>query len=128
MALGSLISLRFCLKWLARAIWRIAENLNYTSHIRGPDGQAFPLPSQNRPDCPRNPPAIPLRAQPKQLGETSHSALNGANRSPQDSAMKTMSAGEAKNAFGPMIGTASAEPVLIEKHKHGVWWSYPRKF
>jgi hypothetical protein len=34
--------------------------------------------------------------------------------------MKTISAGEAKNAFGLMIGMASAEPMLIEKHKHGV--------
>jgi prevent-host-death family protein len=30
--------------------------------------------------------------------------------------MKTMSAREAKNAFGLMIDTARAEPVLIEKH------------
>jgi prevent-host-death family protein len=34
--------------------------------------------------------------------------------------MKTMSAREAKNAFGLMIDTARAEPVLIEKHGHGV--------
>ena len=39
-----------------------------------------------------------------------------------------MSAGEAKNAFGLMIGTASTEPVLIEKHEHGLWRSYPKKF
>lgn len=30
--------------------------------------------------------------------------------------MKTMSAREAKNAFGLMIDTARAESVLIEKH------------
>jgi prevent-host-death family protein len=40
--------------------------------------------------------------------------------SPQDSAMKTMSAREAKNAFGLMIDTARAGPVLIEKHGRGV--------
>ena len=34
--------------------------------------------------------------------------------------MKTMSAREAKNAFGLMIDTARAEPVLIEKHGCGV--------
>ncbi len=34
--------------------------------------------------------------------------------------MKTMSAREAKNAFGLMIDTARAEPVLIEKHVRGV--------
>lgn len=34
--------------------------------------------------------------------------------------MKTMSAREAKNGFGLMIGTTRAEPVLIEKHGHGV--------
>jgi len=31
-----------------------------------------------------------------------------------------MSAREAKNAFGLMIDTARAEPVLIEKHGRGV--------
>ena len=36
------------------------------------------------------------------------------------SAMKTMSAREAKNAFGLMIDTARAESVLIEKHGRGV--------
>ena len=36
------------------------------------------------------------------------------------SAMKTMSARQAKNAFGLMIDTARAEPVLIEKHGRGV--------
>jgi prevent-host-death family protein len=39
---------------------------------------------------------------------------------PRDSTMKTMSAREAKNAFGLMIDTARAEPVLIEKHGRGV--------
>ncbi len=34
--------------------------------------------------------------------------------------MKTMSAREAKNAFGLMIDTARAEPVRIEKHERGV--------
>ena len=34
--------------------------------------------------------------------------------------MKTLSAREAKNAFGLMIDTARAEPVLIEKHGRGV--------
>ena len=34
--------------------------------------------------------------------------------------MKTMSARAAKNAFGLMIDTARAEPVLIEKHGRGV--------
>ena len=34
--------------------------------------------------------------------------------------MKTMSAREAKNAFGLMIDSARAEPVLIEKHGRGV--------
>lgn len=34
--------------------------------------------------------------------------------------MKTMSAREAKNAFGPMIDTARAEPVLTEKRGRGV--------
>ncbi len=34
--------------------------------------------------------------------------------------MKSMSAREAKNAFGLMIDTARAGPVLIEKHGRGV--------
>ena len=34
--------------------------------------------------------------------------------------MKTMSARDAKNAFGLMIDTARAEPALIEKHGRGV--------
>lgn len=34
--------------------------------------------------------------------------------------MKTMSAREAKNGFDLMIDTARAEPVLIQKHGHGV--------
>jgi prevent-host-death family protein len=34
--------------------------------------------------------------------------------------MKTMSAREAKNAFGLLIDTARAEPVMIEKHGRGV--------
>ncbi len=38
----------------------------------------------------------------------------------RESAMKTMSAREAKNGFGLMIDTARAAPVLIEKHGRGV--------
>lgn len=34
--------------------------------------------------------------------------------------MKTMSARAAKNAFGLMIDTARAEPLLIKKHGRGV--------
>jgi len=34
--------------------------------------------------------------------------------------MKTMSAREAKNAFGLLIDTARAEPVMIKKHGRGV--------
>jgi prevent-host-death family protein len=34
--------------------------------------------------------------------------------------MKSMSARDAKNAFGLMIDTARAEPVLIEKHGRAV--------
>lgn len=34
--------------------------------------------------------------------------------------MKTMSSKEAKNAFGLLIDTARAEPVMIEKHGRGV--------
>lgn len=34
--------------------------------------------------------------------------------------MRTMSAREAKNAFGLLIDTARAEPVMIEKHGRGV--------
>lgn len=34
--------------------------------------------------------------------------------------MKIMSPREAENAFGLMIDTARAEPVLIEKHGRGV--------
>ena len=34
--------------------------------------------------------------------------------------MRTMSAREAKNAFGLLIDTARAEPVVIEKHGRGV--------
>ena len=34
--------------------------------------------------------------------------------------MKTMSAREAKNAFGLLIHTARVEPVRIEKHGRGV--------
>lgn len=34
--------------------------------------------------------------------------------------MKTMSARQAMNAFGLMIDTARAGPVLIEKHGRGV--------
>lgn len=34
--------------------------------------------------------------------------------------MKTMSAKDAKNAFGRLIDTALAEPVTVEKHGRGV--------
>ncbi|MCZ8158327.1 MAG: type II toxin-antitoxin system Phd/YefM family antitoxin [Rhizobiaceae bacterium] len=34
--------------------------------------------------------------------------------------MRTMSAREAKNAFGLLLDTARAEPVVIEKHGRGV--------
>ena len=34
--------------------------------------------------------------------------------------MKTMSAREAKNAFGLMVDTARAEPVLIERQGRGM--------
>ena len=34
--------------------------------------------------------------------------------------MKTVLAREAENAFGRMIDTARAEPVLIQKHGRGV--------
>ncbi|WP_298111802.1 type II toxin-antitoxin system prevent-host-death family antitoxin [Bradyrhizobium sp.] len=40
--------------------------------------------------------------------------------SPRKSTMKTMSAREAKNAFGLMIETVRAGPVLIEKRGRGV--------
>jgi len=43
-----------------------------------------------------------------------------AQTGPNDLVMKTMSAREAKNAFGLMIDTARAEPVRIEKHGRGV--------
>jgi hypothetical protein len=65
MALGSLISLEFFLKWLVGVILRIAENLNHPSQIRGPDGQAFTLPSKPTPSrhaSPRAPAAGPLPA------------------------------------------------------------------
>ncbi len=54
------------------------------------------------------------------IAEKSYFALNGAMDRQRDSAMKTMSAREAKNGFGLMIDTARAEPVLIEKHGRGV--------
>lgn len=45
MALGWLITLAFWPKRLAGVPWLFAENLNYLNRVRGPDGQAFPLPS-----------------------------------------------------------------------------------
>jgi hypothetical protein len=48
MALRSLISLGFQRKRLAGTIRWSAQNLNYPTHIRGQDGQAFPLPSKLR--------------------------------------------------------------------------------
>jgi hypothetical protein len=60
MALGSLMLLVFRRNWLAASMLRLAETLNYPNQIRGRDGQAFPLPSQNRPYRHRNSPAAPL--------------------------------------------------------------------
>ena len=54
------------------------------------------------------------------IAPKSYFGLNGATLNRLDVAMKTMSAREAKNAFGLMIDTARAEPVLIEKHGRGV--------
>jgi len=54
------------------------------------------------------------------LGKKSHFVLNSRIYRLGNSTMKTMSAREAKNAFGLMIDTARAEPVLIEKHGRGV--------
>lgn len=48
MALCSLISLAFWEKRLAGPLCQVAENFNHPNHIRGPDGQAFPLPSNFR--------------------------------------------------------------------------------
>jgi hypothetical protein len=48
MALCSLISLPFWEKRPAGRPWHVAENLNYPNDLRGPDGQAFPLPSNFR--------------------------------------------------------------------------------
>jgi prevent-host-death family protein len=47
-------------------------------------------------------------------------SLNGASWNRWDGAIEKMSAREGKNAFGLMIDTARAEPVLIEKHGRGV--------
>jgi hypothetical protein len=49
MALGSLMSFVFRRKRLAASMSQFAETLNYPKHIRGRDGQAFPLPSRIRP-------------------------------------------------------------------------------
>lgn len=46
MARGLLISLAFWMTRLAGDVWPFAEKLNDPNHIRGPDGQAFPLPSK----------------------------------------------------------------------------------
>lgn len=46
MALGSLISLAFWTTRLAADVWPFAEKINDPNHIRGPNGQAFPLPSE----------------------------------------------------------------------------------
>jgi hypothetical protein len=43
------------------------------------------------------------------IAQKSYFGLNGATRNRRDVAMKTMSAREAKNAFGLMIDTARAE-------------------
>jgi prevent-host-death family protein len=70
-------------------------------------------------------PSVPLRpATPKLLSNPGSQKEpfrpKWRNGSPRNSAMKTMSAREAKNGFGLMIDTARAEPVLIEKHGRGV--------
>ena len=49
MALRPLISLMFRRERLPDAMSRFAETLNHPNHIRGRDGQAFPLPSRNFP-------------------------------------------------------------------------------
>lgn len=54
------------------------------------------------------------------IAQKSHFALIGAIGAMRESAMKIMSAREAKNGFGLMIDTARAAPVLIEKHGRGV--------
>ena len=41
----ALVSLAFREKRPPGPPWRVAENLNYPNYLRGPDGQAFPLPS-----------------------------------------------------------------------------------
>jgi hypothetical protein len=46
MALGSLISSAFGTTRLARDVWPFAQKINDPNHLRGPDGQAFPLPSK----------------------------------------------------------------------------------
>ena len=47
-------------------------------------------------------------------------AYSGSNAHKRDATMRTMSARAAKNAFGLLIDTARAEPVVIEKHGRGV--------
>ena len=54
------------------------------------------------------------------IAQKSYFALIGAIGAMRESAMKIMSAREAKNGFGLMIDTARAAPVLIEKHGRGV--------
>jgi hypothetical protein len=44
------MSLAFWMTRLAGDVWPFAEKLNDPNHIRGPDGQAFPLPSNSA--CP----------------------------------------------------------------------------
>ena len=47
MALGLLISLGFWSGWLAEVSRQFAENINYSNHIHGSEGRAFPLPSSS---------------------------------------------------------------------------------
>jgi prevent-host-death family protein len=54
------------------------------------------------------------------VAQKSYFVLNGRMDRHRESAMKTMSAREAKNGFGLMIDMARAAPVLIEKHGRGV--------
>lgn len=54
------------------------------------------------------------------VAQKSHFVQSGAMWAMRESAMKIMSAREAKNGFGLLIDTARAEPVLIEKHRRGV--------
>ena len=64
--------------------------------------------------------ALPAIGRQFAIAQKSHFALIGAIGARRASAMKIMSAREAKNGFGLMIDTARAAPVLVEKHGRGV--------